>query len=366
MTAALTAALTEPTPTAEPPRFELHGSRQWVSWQAEQGISLAFSTYQTSKLFMVGVRPDGDLSVFERTFSHCMGLAHSGDSVYLTSKYQIWRLNNLLDAGQWSSSGHDRVYVPSVSWVTGNVDAHDLGLLADGRPVFVNTLFSCLATVSETSSFVPVWKPRFVSQLLPEDRCHLNGMAMEAGVPRYVTAVSRTDVFEGWREHRRTGGVVVDVASNEVVCAGLSMPHSPRLHRGQLYVLNSGAGEFGRIDVASGKFEPIAFCPGYARGLALWGDYALIGLSKPRENKTFTGLALDQVLLDKQVSARCGVMVVDLRTGATVHSLNIDGIVTELYDVCVLPGVQRPSAVGLVNDEIHRTIRLGDYAPLRA
>lgn len=359
----LSSAPTEPKAEA-PPRLEIHGSRQWVSWQAEQGISLGFSTYQAGKFFLVGLKPDGDLAVFERTFARCMGLAQAGDSVYLTSKFQIWRLNNVLEPGQRTAAGHDKVYVPNVAWVTGDVDAHDLGLNAQGVPIFVNTLFSCLATVSESSSFVPVWKPRFVTALKPEDRCHLNGLAMQDGQARYVTAVARTDIFEGWREHRRDGGVVIDVPSHEVVCGGLSMPHSPRLHRGELYVLNSGTGEFGRIDRQAGRFEPIAFCPGYARGLALWGDYALIGLSKPRENKTFSGLALDQALADKQVSARCGVVVVDLRSGAMVHALSIDGVVSELYDVCVLPGVQRPSAIGLVNDEIHRTLRVGEHGEL--
>lgn len=354
------AAAPVPAPAlAAVPKLEIHGSRQWTSWQAEQGISLAFSTYQAGKVFLIGLNGDR-LSVFERTFAHCMGLTAQGDSLYLSSQYQIWRLNNVLPAGQTTQDGHDRVYVPNASWVTGDVDTHDLGVLADGRPVFVNTLFSCLSTVGEDCSFRPMWTPKFISKLVPEDRCHLNGMAMDLGLPRYVTAISTTDIHEGWRDHRRDGGVVIDVASGETVVAGLSMPHSPRCYRDQLWVLNSGTGEFGRVDAARGVFEPVAFCPGYARGLAFHGDYALIGLSKPRENRTFSGLALDARLAQARVAPRCGIAVVDLRSGAVAHTLNIDGFVDELYDVTVMPHVQRPSAIGLKSDEIRRTIKIGE------
>ena len=164
--------------------------------------------------------------------------------------------------------------------------------------------------------------------------------------------------FRWQREHRRAGGVIIDVRSGEIVARGFSMPHSPRVHRGTLYVVNSGAGEFGRVDVSTGRFEPIAFCPGYARGLAFIGDYAVIGLSGCRENRTFQGLPLDEVLEQKNVQPRCGLQVVDLRTGDTVHSLMIEGVVRELYDVAVLPGVVRPAALGFKTDEIRRTISI--------
>lgn len=347
------------------PELAIHGSRQWVSWQAEQRISLAFSTYQSSKLFLIGLKADGQLSVFERTFAHCMGLTAFGDSLLLSSQYQIWRLNNLLPPGAVTPDGFDRCYVPNVAWVTGDVDTHDLGLLADGRPVFVNTLFSCLATVDEASSFRPLWHPPFISKLAPEDRCHLNGMAMDADKPRFVTAVSRTDIHEGWRDHRTDGGVVIDVASSEILCAGLSMPHSPRWYRERLWLLNSGHGEFGYVDTKEGRFVPVAFCPGYARGLAFHGDFALIGLSRPRESRTFQGLPMDARMQAEGIQPRCAIQVVDLRSGAVVHTLSIEGVVAELYDVAVLPGVRQPSAIGLKTDEIRRTILVGEKETLR-
>jgi uncharacterized protein (TIGR03032 family) len=349
------------------PQLEISGSRNFTSWLKEERLSLAFSTYQTGKLFLIGLKPDGKLSIFERTFERCMGLCTSADSqtLWMSSLYQLWRFENALPAGQNAPNGYDRLYVPQLGYTTGDIDGHDIALAREKRsasapdaltPVFINTLFSCIAAPSETHSFRAIWKPPFISRLAAEDRCHLNGLAMRDGSPAFVTAVSTTDVHEGWREHRRDGGVVIDVASNEIITRGLSMPHSPRWHNGRLYVLNSGGGEFGTINLATGQFEAIAFCPGYARGLAISGRFAIIGLSTCRENRTFSGLPLDEMLANKNVQPRCGLMVVDLGSGDVVHSLAITGIVRELYDVVALPGVQMPSALGFKTEEIRRTI----------
>lgn len=342
------------------PQLEISGSRNFASWLREQRASLAFTTYQSGKLFLIGVKPDGKLSIFERTFERCMGLAVSPDAqtLWMSSVYQLWRFENALPAGASAPGGYDRLYVPQLAYTTGDVDAHDIALDRDGRPIFVNTLFSCVCVPSESHSFRVVWQPPFITKLAAEDRCHLNGLALRDGAPAFVTAVSASDVHEGWRERRRDGGVVVDVRSNEIVARDLSMPHSPRWHDGKLYVLNSGAGEFGAIDLASGKFEPICFCPGYARGLAIHGHFAVIGLSTCRESRTFSGLPLDDALAAKDVQPRCGLLVVDLRTGDIAHSLTIEGIVRELYDVAVLPGVAMPSALGFKTEEIRRTITI--------
>ena len=370
------------TPT---PQLEIAGSRNFTSWLRGQRASLAFTTYQTGKLFLIGMRPDAKMSVFERTFERCMGLAVSPDAqtLWMSSVYQLWRFENALPSGASAPGGYDRLYVPQLGSTTGDVDAHDIALaempnaecgvrnVETGAsagsdfphstfrtPLFINTLFSCIAAPSETHNFRVVWKPPFITKLAAEDRCHLNGLALRDGAPAFVTAVSTTDVHEGWREKRRDGGVVIDVQANEIICRGLSMPHSPRWHDGKLYVLNSGAGEFGTVDPASGKFEPICFCPGYARGLAISGHFAIIGLSTCRENRTFSGLPLDDALAAKDVQPRCGLLVVDLRTGDIAHSLTIEGIVRELYDVAILPGVTMPSALGFKSDEIRRTITI--------
>lgn len=345
--------------TSTQPAFELTTSRQFIDWLAEQHLSLAFTTYQIGKLFSIGLKPGGELSIFERTFNRCMGLCPSGDGngFYMSSLYQVWRFENLFRNGE-QQNGHDRLYVPQLGITTGDCDIHDMAVDGDNQLVMVNTLFSCLAAPSETHSFRPLWRPPFISRLAAEDRCHLNGLAMRDGRPGWVTAVSASDAADGWREHRRDGGVVIDVASNEIVARGLSMPHSPRWYQGRLWICNSGTGEFGFIDLETGRFEPISFCAGYLRGVAFHGDYALLGTSKPRHNKTFSGLPLDEALAERNVEARCGIQVVDLRSGDAVHWLRLEGLVDELYDVITLPGVRNPSLIGFVSDEIRRLISI--------
>ena len=345
------------------PQLEITGSRQFTAWLAEQRVSLAFTTYQSGKLFFIGLQPGGRLSIFERTFNRGMGLWGDGQTLWMSSLFQLWRFENILEPGQLAN-GYDRLYSPTLGYVTGDIDIHDVAVDGAGRLLFVNTLFSCLATVSDRHSFVPLWRPPFISKLAAEDRCHLNGLALDGGRPRYVTTVSASDVADGWRDRRRDGGCVLDVTTDEVGATGLSMPHSPRVYRDRLYVLDSGSGFFGAVDRTAGRFEPIAFCPGYLRGLAFVGDFAIVGLSRPRDNKTFRGLALDDNLASRGAESRCGLVVIDLRTGDVVHWLRIEGIVAELYDVIALPGVQRPMALGFKTDEIRRTISMGDPAPL--
>ncbi len=343
---------------AEVVKLEVNTSRQFSSWLHEQRLSLALTTYQAGKLFLLGLQPDGRLSVFERTFNRCLGLWSDSQTIWMSSLYQLWRFENVLEPGQ-TANGYDRLYVPQVGYTTGDLDIHDVAVESDGRVVFVNTLFGCLATISPTHSFIPLWQPPFLSKLAAEDRCHLNGLALENGKAKYVTAVSQSNVADGWRDRRHDGGCVIDIQSDDIVASGLSMPHSPRVYRDKLWLLNSGSGHFGYIDRMTGKFEPVAFCPGYLRGLSFHGDYAIVGLSKSRENKTFSGLALDENLKSSDAQARCGIHVIDLKSGDIVHWIRIEGIVSELYDVVALQGVVRPQALGFKTDEIRRVIRVG-------
>lgn len=345
--------------TATPPAFAISTSRQFLGWLAEQQLSLALTTYQIGKLFSLGLKANGELAVFERTFNRCMGLCPSadGNGFWMSSLFQLWRFENMLGPGELTD-GHDRLYVPQLGFTTGDCDIHDMAVDGEGSVVMVNTLFSCLAAPSASHSFRPLWQPLFISRLAAEDRCHLNGLAMRDGRPGWVTAVSTSDAADGWRERRRDGGVLIDVAANEIVAGGLSMPHSPRWYRDQLWLCNSGTGEFGRVDLASGSFEPLCFCAGYLRGVAFHGDFALLGTSLPRDNRTFNDLPLQEALQSRNVEPRCGIQVVDLRSGDVVHWVRFEGLVAELYDVITLPGVRNPALIGFVSDEIRRLISL--------
>lgn len=328
-------------------------SRDLPGWLATMACSLAFSTYQTGKLFLLGVRPDGVLSVFERTFERAMGMWVEERRLWLGSAFQIWRLENVLDPGV-THDGYDALYVPRAGYVTGDIDVHDVARDADGRVLMVNTKYNCIAELSERHGFRVVWAPPFISDIAPGDRCHLNGMALVDGHVAYATAASRSNVLDGWRDHRDGGGVVMDVRSGEVIAEGLSMPHSPRWHNGCLWLLNAGTGHLGFLEPDSGHFTEVAFCPGFARGLAFVGEYAVIALSRPRRNGVFEGLDLQRNLDAHSAIAQCGLHVINTTTGHAEQWVRIEGFAEELYDVAVIPHVVRPMALGFQSDEIRR------------
>jgi uncharacterized protein (TIGR03032 family) len=329
------------------------GMREWL---LEQQVSLAFSSYQTGRLLTMGVSPDGLLTFNKQNYRRAMGLHYHAGTLHIAALFQIWRLENMLDPGQYANDAYDCVLVPRTAHTTGYVDAHDLAVDKWGRVVFVNTRFSCLATIDERHSFRPLWKPPFITALYPEDRCHLNGLAMEDGVMRYVTAVNSTDTSEGWRDRPRDGGVVIDVQSNEILNGALSMPHSPRISNGVLYVQDSGRGFLVRIDRKTGKKEDIAFCPGFLRGMAIHNGYAIVALSQARHGH-FGDLPLQKELDSRKTEPWCGIVLIDLANGEIAEFMRINSGFTELFDVTVLPGVRNPMSVGPGTEEILHTIR---------
>lgn len=345
----------------EPSELEISYSPGLEAWLAAERVSLAFAI-PPSKLFFIGLHENGRLSAFERTFNKCMGLAAAGpDTIYLGTRYQIWRLEHGPTAGT-EYEAYDRCFVPRRVWTTGYVNCHDVAVDGDGQPLFVNTRFGCLASLSDRFSFVPEWYPPFQSRRVQGDCCHLNGVAMAGGKPAYVTSVSATGELDAWRAHRTGGGVVTDVATGEIVCRGLSMPHSPRLYRGDLWLTNSGTGEVGRVDFDSGRFAPLGFAPGFLRGLSFVGDYAVVGSSRFRDGGLYSGLPLDDVLARAGTGPKLGLFIVHLGTGAITDWLLVDGPMHELFDVIALPGVRRPMALGLVSEEIERAVWMDSSA----
>lgn len=336
-------------------------SRGLAGWMERNNVSFGFTSYQSGRLYMVGRLPKGRVSFHERQFVRAMGVAATPQRLYLANHFQVWRLENVLPANQ-TMDGFDRSYVPRNAQTTGDLDVHELGVEKSGRVIFVNTKFSCLSTFSLTHSFKPIWKPPFISRLAPEDRCHLNGLAMADGEARYVTAVCRSDVVTGWRDRRAEGGLIMDVRDDRIVTDKLSMPHSPRMHNGKLWVLDSGRGRLCRVNETTGETETVTFLPGFARGLAFHGHYALVGLSLPRDG-SFSGLELDGELAKRDAEPWCGVQIIDTRTGDIVEWIRLKGEIRELFDVFALPGVRCPQAVGLIDSTIQNQISIEDWAP---
>ncbi len=333
-----------PRSNHERPRMEnpgpLHAAHtpNFAALLRQLGASLLVTTYQAGKLVMV--RDEGDhLNTHYRSFPSPMGLAlaDGGSKLALGTTLQVWEFRDVPSvASRLEPVGrHDACFLPRRSHITGNVLIHEMAYGAGGELWFANTRFSCLATLDSEASFTPRWRPSFVSELEPSDRCHLNGLGMVDGKPKYVTALGETNTPAGWRANKARGGVLMDVDSGEVLCRGLSMPHSPRWYGGRLWVCESGSGTLGTVDLNTGRYEAVAAVPGFTRGLDFVGDLAFVGLSQVRESAVFSGIPITERLTPEERT--CGVCVVDLRRGEPVALLKFTSGVQEVFAVALLP-----------------------------
>jgi uncharacterized protein (TIGR03032 family) len=346
------AAQASPGEAVSPPApIECSVSDGFAQWIRQAGGSLLVTTYQAGKVAVIGWDERlGRVSLLLRHFDKPMGIAASAASqprkLALATRHAVITLADapLLapDYLEDRSTRYDALLLPRLTYHCGDLNVHDLAYDSAGTLWIANTRFSCLSHLSDTYSFIPTWRPPFVSEVVPEDRCHLNGLAMVDGKPGYVTCLGESDTVGGWREKKANGGVIVDVRSNEVVLRGLSMPHSPRWYKDQLWVLNSGLGELWAVDVQTGRHVVVCALPAYLRGLCFAGPYALVGMCQIRERHIFGGLPVQE----RHAKLLCGVAAVDLRSGAVAGLFEFTSGVQELFEVLFLPGVRRAMIVG--------------------
>src|SRR5689334_10771468 len=303
---------------------------------------LVVSTYQAGKLVIL--RPDGNtINTHFRSFNRPMGMAADGERLALGAHIEIAEFRNMPAVAKrlQDPPRHDAVFLARRGHITGAIDIHEMAWDRYGDLWFVNTLFSCLCTLDFKSSFVPRWRPRFVSHYAPEDRCHLNGLGMRDGKPRYLTALGESNKPQGWRENKRDGGILFDMAQDRIIARGLSMPHSPRWYDNRLWVLESGRGRLITIDPKTGEKTDVAKVPGFARGLDFIGPVAFIGLSQLRETNAFTDIEITEDNRDRQ----SGVWCVHIGTGNTIGLLKFTGGVQEIFAVQALPGILFPEII---------------------
>jgi uncharacterized protein (TIGR03032 family) len=329
-----------------PPLRSVH-TQNFPGLLDEAGISLAVTTYQAGKLVILRTEP-GALQTHFRTFHRPMGLAVDGDRLVIGTALEIWEFHNVpAVAKKLPPAGrHDACFLPHSCHVTGDIQVHEM---AWGREElwFINTRFSCLCTRGGPYSFVPRWRPPFVSALVPEDRCHLNGMALVDGRPAFVTALGETDTGGGWRANKKDGGILIELETGRVLLRGLSMPHSPRWYQGKLWLLESGRGGLGYVEPdarnpGSFRYESVAELPGFTRGLDFHGPLAFIGLSQVRESAVFSGIPIADRPLEERC---CGVWVVNWLTGRTVAFVRFEDALQEIFAVQVLPGKRSPDVI---------------------
>jgi uncharacterized protein (TIGR03032 family) len=306
------------------------------------GLSVIITAPHSGNLILLSA-PQGKLAISFHTFERVMGVAVGPDLLAVCTRSEVWLVRNAADiAAKLEPRGRfDACYLTRACHFTNDIQTHEAAWV-DGKVCLVNTLFSCLCTLHDYYSFAPIWRPPFVSRLAPEDRCHLNGLAVVDGHVRYVTAVAETDTRQGWRSNKGTSGCVIDVSSGAIVLRGLCMPHSPRLSQGRLYLTDSGTGRLVVADVAAGRVETAAVLPGFARGLAIQDTLAFVGLSRIRPTSDMSGLPIAA----QRDQLKCGLAIVDLQNGQVAAQLEIASPVDEIFDVQLLPGVRCPFLSG--------------------
>ena len=327
---------------------------------SQLGISLLVSTYQAGKVIVVREQ-EGALNTHFQGFMSPMGMAyqHSTGKLAIGTRHEVWELTNQRDVAPKlePKNFHDAAFLPRRRHYSGDIRIHEIGWVGD-EIWAVNTRFSCLCTFDRENSFTPRWRPPFITAYAPEDRCHLNGMAIVDGRPRYVTLLGEGDEAGDWRKNKVSGGGVMDVETNQILLRGLSMPHSPRVYASRFWFLESGFGTLSTADLQSGTKQTIARLPGFTRGLDFYGNLAFIGLSQVRETATFSGIPL----VDELKERTCGVWVVDIRNGQTVAFLRFEGAVQEIFSVQVLPSILHPDIVVEPGETLDHSFVLPDEA----
>lgn len=333
------------------PPFSLQHSPNVPELLQQLNCSLSLSTYQAGKLILISAKDENNLIQLPRTFEKPMGIAEhpTKDKLAIACKEEVIVFANSPDLAKFypkSPNKYDSLYVPRSTFFTGTLDIHDLNFGEDDSLYAVNTLFSTIIKIDSDYNFTPYWTPNFIDRLVSEDRCHLNGMAMQNGKPKYVTAFNQGNSFQSWRDTVTKTGVVIDVETNEVIAEGLAMPHSPRIFNGALYVLLSATGELVKIDLKTKSIEVIKKLNGFVRGMSYYKDYLFVGLSKLRENSSTFGK-----LEFAQHANQVGISIIHLPTKAVVGEIKYLSSVDEIYDVHVLANKTRPNILNTLTED---------------
>ena len=339
------------------PPFSYTASPEFPELLDALNASLVLSTYQAGKLLFVS--SDGEnVSLLPRNMDQPMGMAVNKNKLAVACMHDTFILAHDPRLGASyprQPNTYDTMFMPRQQFYSGTLHLHDIGWQNDDSLVAVNTLFSCLCRVDGEHSFTPIWKPSFITELAPEDRCHLNGMAMVGGRPKYVTAFGATNNKDDWREHKYEAGIIVDVDSGEIIAKNLPMPHSPRVFDGELYVLLSATGELAHIDVKTGTYEVVKKFNGYVRGMDKIGDYLFVCMSKIRKSHTFSDSEYA-----KRNDYQAGFEMIHLPTGGTISQLKFHRSCDEIYDICVLPGLKRPGITGILDGNYRMALSMPD------
>ena len=324
----------------------------------ELNCSIAISTYQAGKVVFISVKNGDTLVQLPRNFEKAMGIAEDveKDKIAIACKDEVIVFKNSKELAKFypkAPDKYDALYLPRATFHTGAIDIHDLNFGDNGELYAVNTLFSSIVRIDDNYNFTPYWTPPFIDKITSEDRCHLNGMAMLNGKPKYATAFNNGNTSQSWRDRVTESGIIMDVEKNIIIAEGLAMPHTPRIFNNELYVLLSATGELVKVNAESGDYDVIVSLDGFVRGMSFHKDYLFIGLSKIRKKSTTFG-KLDF----SENSNEAGIVVIHLPTKRIIGKLTYLTSLEEIYDIHILANKKRPNILNTINDDHKRSLMI--------
>ena len=331
-------------------------SNEFIKTLHKLDICLVFSTYQAGRLIFISSPTGKSLHKYAKNFRRPMGVAYDGKSLAVASRnyIEIFSRSDKLGRAYPQKKGfYDTLFVPQVKYYTGLADMHEIAF--DKEEIYaVNTAFSCISAMSADRHFEPIWQPDFISELAPEDRCHLNGLIMQGGKPAYVTYFDSTDKHNGWRENGAATGVLYDCLNRKVLVDSLSMPHSPTLHDNKIFFLQSATGEVMQYDLQTNELTKIYTLSSFVRGMSVYEDYLIIGTSKIRpKSKSFGDLPVAKTSI-------CSIEIVNHKTKKRVGGLNYTDHISEIFELEVIPGIKSPLMLTELDEGYENCINSGD------
>ena len=313
--------------------------------------SIAISTYQAGKLVFISAKDEDSLTQLPRNFQKVMGIAedYKNQKLALACKDEIIIFKNSKELALYypkAPNKYDALYMPRATFHTGALDIHDLSFGENEELFAVNTLFSSIVKIDTNYNFTPYWSPPQIDKITGEDRCHLNGMAMKNGMPKYATAFNDGNTPQSWRDKITESGVIYDIENNKMIAKDLAMPHTPRIYNNELYVLLSATGELVKINKENGTYDVVVKIGGFVRGMSLHKDYLFIGQSKLRKNSSTFG----KLPFAKDAN-QAGIVIVHLPTKSITGKITYLTSLDEIYDIHILADKIRPNILNTLTED---------------
>lgn len=304
--------------------------------------TLVYSTYQAGKLIFISSLNGKNIVKYAKNFKRPMGLAYDPKerklAVASRSAIDIFSSSKSLSVNYPEApKKYDTLFLPQATYQTGILDTHEIAWYKDNL-LIVNTLFSNLSTLDHTRHFKVEWKPEFITELRPEDRCHLNGLCFENEKPKYATCFDKTNTHFGWKNDNYKTGLLIDIQTNEILLDDLAMPHSPIIIEDDIYLIESAEGKVIKYNRNTKQRTELNQFNTFLRGMDIIDDYIFLGASKIREDSSFFGK-----LPIKAEDSSCGIIVIDKNSGKRLGGLTYTDHIKEIFSVKMLPGVQSPA-----------------------